>query len=421
MEQKIIASVLSSREHWEAVSPHVTKDDLTPEGTLVWRKIKEYYERDKSAHHVDFELLTKRILRKVQDNPKHKEMVQLYLQSVDLVDISGINVVAELLEYKKDVVSMHLAEALVSHNTVLSRELMEKLQVLDAAIDLDIGVEEEYQGMDVGELLSSFSEENLIRVAPKSLNRRIGGGALRGHHIIIAAMPETGKSLFAMNMNNGFVYQGLKTLYIGNEDPMVSLVLRFVGNLTGLTQYEMLADTDKAMKMAINAGYNNAVFAGLSPGTLPEIRSLIVKHKPDVLIVDQLRNIQAKSENRTSQLETVARGMRDFARQYNMLVVSVTQAADSARDKKILTMSDIDGSKIGIPGACDVMVMIGMDPAYYDLDQRHMTLSKNKLSGEHSNWIVKIDKHTSRVMDAIDLNPPPTKQIELPFKEGSKG
>ena len=414
MEQKIIAAVISAREHWESVSPHLTDSDLTPEGVLIWKKIKEYYERDKSASSVDFALLSQRILRQVKDNVKHKELIQVYLERLDLVDISGVNIITEVLEYKKDVVSLHLAEALVAHNESRSRDLIEKLQALDSAIDLDIGVDEEYQGMDLGELLSSFSEENLIRVAPASLNRRLGGGVLRGHHILLAAMPETGKSLFAIHMTNGFVQQGLKVLYIGNEDPIVSLVLRFVSNLVDKSKVELLSDTAACMELAVTLGYDKAVFVGLSPGTLPEIRSLIVKHKPDVLVVDQLRNVQTKSENRTNQLEAVARGMRDFARQYNLLAVSVTQAADSARDKLILNMGDIDGSNIGMPGACDVMVMVGMDANYYANDERHVSLAKNKLTGEHASWPVRINKLTSRIIDPADLVPT---QLSIPLLE----
>lgn len=91
--------------------------------------------------------------------------------------------------------------------------------------------------------------------------------------------------------------------------------------------------------------------------------------------------------------------MRDFAREYDLLAVSVTQAADSARDKLILGMGDIDGSNIGIPGACDVMIMIGMDETYYGNNERMVTLAKNKLTGDHSHWPVRISKELSRVMD----------------------
>jgi replicative DNA helicase len=204
-------------------------------------------------------------------------------------------------------------------------------------------------------------------------------------------------------MTAGFCSQGLRTLYIGNEDPITSLVIRLVNNLTGMTKQELMDDPKTAMTIAASRGYDKATFAGLSPGSLTEIQSLIVKHKPDVLVVDQLRNILAKSENRTTQLETVARGMRDFARKYKMLVISLTQAADSARDKIMPNMGDIDGSNIGIPGACDAMIMVGMNASYEINDQRHMYLVKNKLTGDHENWVLRIDKQLSRVLEPEDL------------------
>ena len=116
MEQKILAAAVGGREHWESVYPHITDEDLTPEGMMVWKVIRDYYERDKAASNVDFELLSKRVLRKVKDNPKHTELLEVYLQRVSMVDVSSSNVIAEVLANKKDVIRIHLADALVANN-----------------------------------------------------------------------------------------------------------------------------------------------------------------------------------------------------------------------------------------------------------------------------------------------------------------
>jgi len=131
--------------------------------------------------------------------------------------------------------------------------------------------------------------------------------------------------------------------------------------------------------------------------------------------------VSAKSENRTNQLETVARGMRDFARQYNILVVSVTQAADSGRNQLTLNMGDIDGSNVGMPGACDVMIMVGMNDHYYENDERHINLAKNKLTGEHASWPVRIDKATSSIIDPMHLTPRPKTEILAPLEKKVSG
>lgn len=399
METKILAAVCASRDNWELVSPHITDDDLTPEGILVWDKVREYYRRDDAAKGIDMELLTRRCLRLVEHNAKQKTAIEVYLQRVGMEEASSINTVDEVLEHKRTLKEIELADALLARRQDQIPTLMEDLSKLHSTITLDIGTDDTAIDMDVSELLDAFNPENLIGVSPKSLNKLIGGGALRGHHILLAAMPETGKSLFALQMAAGFVMKGHRVLYVGNEDPIKSLVLRFMTNLTGMSKDEIRRHPDEAMESARRKGYGLATFVGLAPGTPHELRALITKYRPTVLIVDQLRNIRVKSENRTNQLEAVARMMRDFAREYDLLAVSVTQAADSARDKLILGMGDIDGSNIGIPGACDVMIMIGMDETYYGNNERMVTLAKNKLTGDHSHWPVRISKELSRVMD----------------------
>jgi archaellum biogenesis ATPase FlaH len=297
-------------------------------------------------------------------------------------------------------VELSLAEAISVKDERRVDELVAEISALKLDTDLDGAVHEEYQGLDAGELLKTFERENLIRVAPPSLNRRLQGGVIRGNHIVVVAYPETGKTLVTMTMTAGFVQQGLKVLYIGNEDPIKSVIVRFISCLTGKTASKIAEDPKGTMHRAIDMGYKNAVFAGLSGGTLEDIRALLVKHKPDALIVDQIRNISTKSENRTQQLETVARAMRDFAREFSCVAVSVTQGADSSRNKLMLDMGDVDGSNVGIPGTADVMLMIGMNEDYSSKDRRHFCLAKNKVGGNHESWPVLVKPQLSRVVDA---------------------
>lgn len=403
MEHKIVAAVAAARDNWDKVSVHITDNDLSPEGILVWDTVKKYYDRDKKAKSVDLELLKKQVLRRVENNKKHVEALSMYLDRVALKDVSDINVVSEVLNSKRKNLEMLIAEQMAQGQRDSYKNLLKELEAIDLHDDLDTGVDEEYQGVEVMDLIGNFSEDRLIRVAPESLNRRLNGGALPGQHILVAALPEHGKTLTVMTMLAGFVHHNHKTLMIGNEDPMVSLVMRFLTNITGRTQAEIVEDPVGTQEIANKRGYGNAIFAGLSPGTMPEIESLVIKHKPDVLIVDQLRNVQSKSENRTTQLEAVARGMRDIARKYQLLAVSVTQAAESARNKLVLDMGDIDGSNIGMPGACDVMLMMGMNETGYQNDERTLTLAKNKITGDHGHWTVGISKEYSRIVDPSEM------------------
>ena len=186
---------------------------------------------------------------------------------------------------------------------------------------------------------------------------------------------------------------------MGRQDYYKAIIMRFVTNLTGWAKDKVEADPDAAIALAKRRGYDNAVFAGVTGGSMEDIKALIVKHEPDVLIVDQIRNLTTTAENRTQQLESVARGMRNFAREFDLVAVSVTQGADSARDKLRLDMGDVDGRNVGIPGAADVMIMMGNNPDYDANDRRYLGLAKNKIGGLHEYWPVNISRHLSRIVD----------------------
>jgi hypothetical protein len=207
--------------------------------------------------------------------------------------------------------------------------------------------------------------------------------------------------LFGTNFNAGFLEQGATTLYIGNEDPVPDLVIRLLSNLTGLTEEQMFADKDRAMELAMDRGYERCTLVGLSPGTLYEVEALIRRYEPDIVIVDQMRNIRANTENNTQRLELVAQELRNMARRHRCVMIAMTQVGDSGRDKLVLNDGDIDGSNTGIPGACDVIVMIGSNEEFELRDLRRVTLAKNKRGGDHGNFTVHVNRELSRVISYV--------------------
>lgn len=392
---------MHDRKGFDRIDAHLSQDDVSPEGAMVLKEIRAFYYKDAHADHADMDIIRKMVLRRLR-NPKHSDVFKAYLDRVSQVKASTINVVSEVIAAKREAIDLSIAEAISLRDDRRVDELIEARTQLKADEDLEGEVHEEYQGLDTTALLKTFERENLVRVGPPSLNRRLNGGVVRGSHVVVVAYPETGKTLFTMTMSAGFVSQQLKVLYIGNEDPIKSVVLRFLSCLTGWTAQQIATRPDEAMRIATARGYKNAVFAGLSGGSIEDIRALLKKHKPDALIVDQIRNITTNSENRTQQLETVARAMRNFAREYECVVVSVTQGADSARNRIVLDMGDVDGSNVGIPGTADVMLMIGTNDEFNKRNARQITLAKNKIGGQHDSWPVLIKPQLSRVVDAGD-------------------
>ena len=97
------------------------------------------------------------------------------------------------------------------------------------------------------------------------------------------------------------------------------------------------------------------------------------------------------------KLEKAATAARNLGKSNNVLVVSITQAGDSASGKGPLEMGDVDSSNTGIPAQVDVMVGLG---ATHDDEQgfrRIVSLPKNKRSGRHEFFPVRIEPQLSNI------------------------
>lgn len=173
--------------------------------------------------------------------------------------------------------------------------------------------------------------------------------------------------------------------------------MRVMSRLSGMSRVELLEDPDFVDQIITEQGYGNLYFKEATPGTPRQIQEWIDQVKPDVLIIDQLRNLNVNEEHFVQKLEKAATAARNLGKANGVLVVSVTQAGDSASGKGPLDMGDVDSSNTGIPAQVDVMVGIG---ATYDDEQsnrRILSLPKNKRNGRHEFFPVRVEPQISNI------------------------
>jgi KaiC/GvpD/RAD55 family RecA-like ATPase len=396
-EKHILSASIKSREAFQSVAAHVGHSDFSEQGWVVWENICDYYDADSTAGYVDAGILSSKIARKVAAD-KHKEMFTNLVATLDAFDVSGRNVVDDLLETKREVVGHKLAHSLLAgEQTALL--LTEYEQLLSAESFVAEDYEDARQGYSVEELCATgFNKDNLIQVMPASLNERLDGGVKPGHHIILFARPEMGKTMMTIEMMAGFLRQGLTVLYIGNEDPIDDINMRVVNRLSGMTKLEVMTSPNKADVIARQNGYEQLILKSLAPGTVREITGLIEKYSPHVLVLDQLRNLNMKNDNYVLALEQAAKQARQWGKRYSSVVVSVTQAGDSATGKAVLDMGDVDFSNTGIPSQADVMIGLGAGEEQIAAGEIVLSLPKNKVSGRHEYFACTVEASLSKIM-----------------------
>jgi archaellum biogenesis ATPase FlaH len=394
--ETLLGAVLKDRLVYEQFERHGDVDSITGLGKHLYRACDEYYRTDPSVQSCDRSIITERVVRTLP-NPKHETAFRQFVASIP-EECSVSNVARDIRDLKLERVSGELSLALANRGTQdnIKRLIQEYTSASDGHPDLAPDTKSELIDiLDTTDLTQEVATYDYIKLWPKQLNDRLDGGAVRGHHVLVYARPETGKTLFAINLCAGFLHQRLNVLYVGNEEPGQDIRDRLRGRLLKLSKSQVRSDRKASAERLAKADIGSVLIT--EGTTFAGVRSALEGRKIDVVILDQIRNMRLKSDSRTSELEQAGIEARAIAKECGVLVVSITQAGDSASGKVYLDMSDIDSSKTGLPASADLLVGIGADEAMKVNGLLGISLPKNKLSGIHDKFTVSVNFSTGEV------------------------
>jgi KaiC/GvpD/RAD55 family RecA-like ATPase len=398
-ERSIIAALIQSRNAFDTVHKYHDEGDFSDMGELIFKELVKYYNRDDSATCMDVQSLRTRLKR---SHPKAIEKFEAFLDKLQPVSVD--NILDDYRVMKSDSIGELIGGYLLAKEHKKAAPLLEKYNSLQAdglqdAVDAPIV----YADADVDSFAESLTIANRIPIAPCELNDAFDGGLIAGSHLLVYAPPECGKTAFGINLAyatacNKRTRKGDKTLYIGNEESADMYLMRLLCRFTQWTAEEVQEDREGAMALARSRGWSNLVFVHLSPGTVAQVQSLILEHKPKVCIIDQLTNLmlgKGKEPEKTQLIEKLAYAMRMFYSRNKVAGVSISQAAETAIGKLYLTIKDVYYSNIGVQGQTDAMIGIGMNREYQASGRRVLNITKNKLGGKHLAITVRLNEKIS--------------------------
>jgi Tat protein secretion system quality control protein TatD with DNase activity len=399
-ERNILAAAVLDRRAYELLQVHMDSRDFTPLGQYWLEKVDEYYNRDTVAK--SCEISTLRSLGLQSAGAQHEETLAGFFDSLPIVGASPSNIVATILQHKRNQVGIELAQILSdpSHESQEASELVETYRELCIAVDtgnhpLDV--------VDYDTLGEFFSPDKVIPLFPKKVwrTRLLGGGAQPGHHILIYGRTEQGKTLFAIYQASAIASAGYKVLYIANEEAAEIHATRAACAFTGCS-IEMFSENQaEILARAKGAGLDRITFIRMEPGTFPEVEQAIRTVEPDVIIVDQLAGLDTGESNPVIGLDLAARRFRTLLSTYGLVGISVHQAGDRTErhgqePPAWLTLSDVYSSRTGLPAQCDLMIGIGSDEEMRYKNQRAIALPKNKIGGNHEGFLLRFDEKRTR-------------------------
>lgn len=239
-----------------------------------------------------------------------------------------------------------------------------------------------------------------------SLTKHIPGAA-GGDFIIVFARPEVGKTAFHVSIAcgpDGFCSQGADVHILGNEESGVRTLARAVSSWTGMTADQINENRDMVRPLwnSLREKYHLIDHTDM---TMERLDAYCKRHKPDILIVDQLDKVHLTgSFARVDQkLREIYRQAREIAKRHNCLMVGVSQASADAEGKTKLSYAMMEESKTGKAAEADVIIGIGKrsadeerTPSEAEDRLRFLTISKNKLTGWHGTVTCVLENDISQ-------------------------
>jgi replicative DNA helicase len=222
---------------------------------------------------------------------------------------------------------------------------------------------------NVNEVLESLSVTTKWKFNIPVIKENIGGiGA--GNLMIAFARPETGKTAFWVSLcagPNGFAE-------------------------------EVIQDTDTAQSYWSDIKDNISMFDTVD-WSMEDIDTHCEKHKPDIIIIDQLDKINVKGTYaRTDEkLRQIYTATREIAKRRDCAVIAISQASADAHNRNSISFDQMENSKTGKAAEADLIIGIGRNAnTDYENKIRTLCISKNKINGYHGEPVCTIRREISR-------------------------
>lgn len=387
----LLAAALNSREFCEQID----SVKLTDDGAGLLRAIRTLYEGS-SVPSLSRDVVATVVRAQCHDDKVADNRVE-YLHDLPQDTDATAKTLLHAIRLKEQ--RLALIDALLRDTPPedLPEQLANYAMMMggDPDAEIEIGLES---------LIANTADK--IKISPAILNDILNGGVRPGQTVFIYGRPGSAKTLHCVEMVAGFAKRGKKCYYIGNEEGGNIILLRFISRMSS-KRLEELDHADSAIAAQhIREGHAMARKHGLDNVKIIEgvthfgdVLKLVHDDKPDVIVLDQLRHMSTgEGEGMTQNMESSMRALRMLCNKHGIIGIGVGQAGASAQDKLVLGLNDLDNSKTGLQGACDLIIGVGVNAEWEQQHKRMLSICRNKISGKIWHGAVFIDEQRTKVL-----------------------
>lgn len=254
---------------------------------------------------------------------------------------------------------------------------------------------------NIGEVMNQLVDTTKWKFSISTLREEVGGIG-DGNLMIVFARPETGKTAFWVSLvsaPDGFAEQGANIHAFINEEPAVRTQMRAISCYTGMTREEIVENIEVANGKWDLIKDNIKLFDTVD-WTMDDIDSHCEKHKPDIIVIDQLDkvNIPGTYARSDEKLRAIYTSAREIAKRRNCAIIAISQASNDAHNKRHMDFNMMENSRTGKAAEADLIIGVGKR-AEMDGEEnidRSLCITKNKINGYHGIIDAKIYREISR-------------------------
>lgn len=247
----------------------------------------------------------------------------------------------------------------------------------------------EWEDMSIDTLLKMNDTETQWKFNIPSLARRVEGVS-GGHLLMVGARSNVGKTSFHASIvaaAGGFAHQGAKCMILCNEESYHRVGARYLTAASDMTLEEI--KENPALAAHRYESVRDKIFVkDITDKDWDWIESTVKNYRPDIVVVDIADKAAARISDKSDvYLKAAAIQARNIAKQYNCVIVWLSQLSAEAEGKVVVNQSMLEGSKTGKAAETDLMLLLSKNVPVEGQEeedtQRHINVAKNKISGWH--------------------------------------
>lgn len=387
MSELALLKILSNKEHYDKYHRLIKSGNLEQEIQLIFQAMSHYFKTTDTLE-IDWDNFSTWFF--YVQNPDlskaKKDTINVLFQRLKEYNVENVEVI--LAGFEEQVIKQEIVKAIDENKSLdfvqeLLANYVPKLVTNDDCV-LDNNLED---------ILAETNQTDGLHWRLSCLEEALGP-IKKGHLIIVAAFVDVGKTTFAVSEASHMARQLTEgcVLWFNNEEANRKVQSKIWKSVLGIDDFQLTLNTAKAKEEYIkrmNGDLDRIRLIDARGLDLAKIKDYISRYEPKLIVIDQVDHIQHKQKDFSEhgRLKGLYQQVREIACNFcPVIAVSQMDAQTTWNDRETFEkkyqlyphFANLDGSKVGKPGAADAIIGIGKRGEDHDTT-RGIYVSKNKL------------------------------------------